>query len=419
MKKILVTLLLIFLLSLSAFASEAILKSSAEIDGIIENQYLESYKIEVSGENDTFHIGKPDAKGKGISNSATAYFLHDNKMLYVAIDVKDSEVYSRGEEWVKKHIKDLSWENDALEVRVYFEELGKKIEPSQYIFQVDAKGYATTDYQDKCKEDYSVATALTDTGYIAEFALPLCFDTKEGEQIGLAIEIDDLHEEITDPDSKMGGNLFTAYGSQRPFHNMVLLSKESAKPNTKTFSDTQKHWAKSYIDYAVGSELFVGSDIGFEPDKKITRAMFASVLARAFEKKNGTIKETKSQKFSDVDYSSWYGKYISWASENKIVNGKSENLFDPDSPITREEMALMLTRLSNVFGFNTSTSSDVTFPDIKEISPDALSAVAYCQAKGYINGKEKGFDPKGLATRAEVATIIYRFMTSLTVEYIK
>ena len=86
---------------------------------------------------------------------------------------------------------------------------------------------------------------------------------------------------------------------------------------------------------------------------------------------------------------------------------------DPDATVTREEMALMLTRLAKLMGLYIE-NAEANFSDKSLISEAALSSVAFCQKKGYINGKEHGFDPKGNATRAEVSTIIYRYLTSLT-----
>ncbi len=425
MKKLILITVSALLLSLSALASDIILISPAPVndiriatpvvDGVIDPEYSKSYKLMVTGENDIFHTGKEGSDELTLKDSAIAYFLHDDSSLYVCVVVTDEKVYSRGEEWIEKNLPALSWENDAVEVRVYYEELGRPVQANQYIFQVDALGIATTNYLGMCEEPYKVSTALTDTGYICEFALPLSFGKKAGDSIGLAIEIDDLNEEETDPESKVGGHLFSAYGSQHPYRNMVVLSDKKANVGKVVFEDIEKHWGKNYVQYVIDSGLFEESESKFTPDKKITRAEFASILARAYEKKTGALAISDNKKFTDVDYESWYSKYIIWATDKGIINGKSETLFDPEADVTREEMALMLTRLAKLMGLNTEASS-VTFPDKDKIAKDALTSVAFCQKAGYINGKENGFDPKGNATRAEVSTIIYRFMTSLTVK---
>lgn len=426
MKKIIFITVIALLLSLSALASDIILISPAPvndirvatpvIDGIADPEYLKSYKLMVTGENDIFHKGKEGSEELTLKDSAVAYFLYDDKCLYVCVVVNDETVYSRGQEWIEKNLAALSWENDAVEVRVYYEELGRPVQANQYIFQVDALGIATTNYLGMCEDPYSVSTALTDTGYICEFAIPLSFGKKAGDSIGLAIEIDDLNEEETNPESRVGGHLFSAYGSQHPYRNMVVLSDKNAMAGKIAFADTEKHWAKNYIQYVTDTRLFETSEECFEPDKKITRAEFAGICAKAYEGKNGALKENKDRKFKDVNYDEWYGKYVSWCSENGIINGKSETLFDPDATVTREEMALMLTRLAKLMGKDTEKVGDVSFPDKSDISEGALQSVAYCQKAGYINGKENGFDPKGNATRAEVSTIIFRFMSSLTVK---
>ena len=410
MKKIIVSLFLAFVLSLGALASGEILFGTPAVDGLIDEAYNASYKLEQSGLYNTFYTasgGQPD----GSKNArATAYYLYDDSYLYIAIDVTDEKVFTRGEDWIVKNIKELAWENDAVEARIYYPELGDAKQANQYIFQCDALGIATTNYRKMCKGEHWAVTSLTEKGYVVEFKVPLSFGKKAGDSIGLSIEIDDIHEEILDVNSKVGGHNFNAFGSQHPYDNMVTLGEEKAALGKKTFNDTKNHWSEGFVSYVAKNGLFEGTDKGFEPDSNMTRAMFVTVLGRAFEKKGGTVSETsEAAKFTDVDYSAWYGKYVDWAVKNAIVKGDDKGKFNPDVPVTREEMAIMLFRFSG----SASSSESIQFADGSRVSPWAKTAVSYAATKGLINGKGNNlFCPKDYATRAEVAAIISRYMQS-------
>ena len=204
------------------------MKGTPVLDGTLDKKYEYSYRLTVSGEEDTFHTSKGGTQSGSFGDSAVAYYLYDEDYLYVCIVVKDDEVYSRGEEWAIANIAALSWENDAVEARIYYEELGEAIQKNQYIFQCDAYGYATTNYLAMCEEPHAVKTAITEDGFTVEFAIPLSFGKGAGDKVGLAIEIDDLHEAIDPADTAMGTHDFNAYGSQHPYRNMVTLSALSA-----------------------------------------------------------------------------------------------------------------------------------------------------------------------------------------------
>ncbi len=412
MKKILIFAFLALVMSVTALASEEILIGTPDIDGIVDSMYLDSYKIELDGGSDIFYPNKSASGSEG--DSATAYYLYDEGHLYVCIDVNDNALYSRGRAWVVKYIDRLSWENDAVEARVYYPELGEAIQANQYIFQCDAKGIASTNYLGMCEEKYSVSTALTNDGYTVEFCLPLSFGKKAGDTVGLSVEIDDLNEKLVGADQPLGGHSFTAYGSQHPYENMVRLSENKAKTHTTVYDDTKNHWGKGYISYVLKAELFNGMGMGFQPDVSMTRAMFVTVLGRIYEKKNGSLPEVNSTvKFSDVDYEAWYGKYVEWASYQSIVNGYTDGTFKPDGSVTRQEMAVMLHRFSK----DVHDNELLTFADSTEIDSWARNAVSYCASMGYLTGNEENkFVPKNNATRAEVSALMARYMTSLTVK---
>lgn len=186
--------------------------------------------------------------------------------------------------------------------------------------------------------------------------------------------------------------------------------------NSKSFTDISGHWAKSYIDFVTQREIFVGTGGSlFSPDTGMTRAMFAAVIGRLYERSYGALVTSGTHAFTDCDYSGWYGTYVDWCAENGIIDGVGGGLFEPDSEITREEMAAILYRFADFLKVNDVTSgAALNYPDSANIDSWAQAAALYCQQTGIITGRDSGnFAPKGTATRAEVATILERFIETI------
>ncbi len=411
MKKILLLAVLSALLSIACLASDEIMIGTPIVDGVLDHMYLKSYTLTVTGENDTFHTSRGGKADGSKGDSATAYYLYDDSYIYICIDVKDDAVFSRGKAWIIKNIAALSWENDGVEARVYYPELGEAVQRNQYIFQCDAKGIATTDYEDMCETDHIAATTLNKEGYTVEFAVPLDFEKKAGDEIGLTIEIDDLHEMVQGINTGMGSYNFNAYGSQHPYDNMVKLGTAKASSTTTVFDDTKNHAAKDDISYVIQADIFNGTGAGFEPDATMTRAMFATVLGRIYQRKTGVLtKYSGAAKFVDVDYNSWYGEYVNWASGAGIINGVGDSKFAPERAVTKQEMAVMLYRFTKTF----SSETAISFADASDVADWAKISVSYCEKNGFIKAeKDNKFYPKKQATRAQVASLVTAYMQSV------
>jgi hypothetical protein len=140
--------------------------------------------------------------------------------------------------------------------------------------------------------------------------------------------------------------------------------------------------------------------------------MFATVIGRLYERSYGEIENAGAQTFDDCDYSAYYGKYVDWAAKEGIIGGDGNGEFGPDDRITREQMAAVLYRFANFLGvLPHDMDTELSYPDTGDISSWAVSAASYCQSTGIITGRDGGnFVPQGLATRAEVAVILERFI---------
>ena len=171
-------------------------------------------------------------------------------------------------------------------------------------------------------------------------------------------------------------------------------------------------WYVGAVDYAVRNGLMGGTSANtFEPESAMTRAMLVTVLWR-YEGKPMGYQNT----FSDVNAKdgSWYIDAVAWAAANGIVGGVGNNKFDPDGNITREQMATILYRYAKKKGIDTSKRGDLSgFPDGGKVESWAKDAVQWTVAEKIIGGSDGYLLPQGNATRAQVATILMRFIENI------
>lgn len=172
------------------------------------------------------------------------------------------------------------------------------------------------------------------------------------------------------------------------------------------------HWSHAGIDYTLELGLFRGtSDTEFSPNVAMTRAMLVTVLYRL----DGQKEPTGANPFTDVEPDSWYTEAVIWAVENEIVLGMGDGTFAPEAEITREQMAAILYRYAAYRGDDMTTDADLAaFPDEERVSAYAREALAWAVDRGLINGVaqngESWLEPQAGATRAQVATILMRFL---------
>ena len=116
--------------------------------------------------------------------------------------------------------------------------------------------------------------------------------------------------------------------------------------------------------------------------------------------------------FADVEDNRWYTDAVAWANSVGIVEGHSDEIFDPHGEVTREQIAVILHRYAEYLEMSTQQKGDMTqFVDHHETSDWALEAKSWAVGAGLIIGKDGNrLDPTGDATRAEVATILERLV---------
>ena len=171
------------------------------------------------------------------------------------------------------------------------------------------------------------------------------------------------------------------------------------------------HWAAKSVDFvgALGIMKGIGDD-KFAPDSHLTRAMLVTMLYRA----DGEPEVETVNSFGDIKENAWYEKAVLWAKENGIVNGVTETEFSPDSDITREQIATIMHRYAKHKGDDVESGKNtniLSYNDSDSISDYAKASLQWANGIGLINGKtESSLNPLDNATRAEAATIFYRFV---------
>ena len=212
------------------------------------------------------------------------------------------------------------------------------------------------------------------------------------------------------------GNVFPA-GTLSYYYNDATLKatwKDTTEVDvTQMFTDVEKNWAYPGIQYCVTHGIMGGMGDGtFAPTGTTTRAQIVQILYNL----EGTPAVSGTTPFTDLT-ANWYKPAILWAYQNNVVAGTSPITFAPDQPVTREQIAVILTQyMFHVLKMErTWTPADLSkFPDGAQVSSWAKVAMQDAVALGLINGTKMPdgsvyLDPQGSAQRQQVATILMNF----------
>ena len=181
---------------------------------------------------------------------------------------------------------------------------------------------------------------------------------------------------------------------------------------TEMFTDVSHSWADDGIQYCVTHQLMsgIGNDL-FGPKLTTTRAQIVQILYNL----EGEPKVSGTTPFTDLTQD-WYQDAVLWAYQTGVVAGTSSTTFEPDRPVTREQIAVILMEyVTRVLKLErTWTPADLSaFPDADSVSDWAKDAMADAVGLGLISGASNGgqtyLEPQGSATREQVATILMEF----------
>lgn len=179
----------------------------------------------------------------------------------------------------------------------------------------------------------------------------------------------------------------------------------------KTFGDIQSvKWAKSAIETMAARGIITGtSDTAFSPNSDIKRADFLVLLVRALELK-GTNDQVTT--FDDVNESDYYYDAVNIARQLGIVKGTGDNLFQPNSSISRQDMMVLAARAAAAAGKTLPSAGSLdAFGDASQVSAYAQDSVIALVDAGIVIGNNGNLAPQSSLTRAEAAVILYRLWT--------
>ena len=236
-----------------------------------------------------------------------------------------------------------------------------------------------------------------------KFELPKCtFTPPEGKEFAGWLAVNGKVYPAGDIVSSVGSSVLKA------------TWKDKAEVDvTEMFSDVTKNWAYPGIQYCVTHGIMGGMGDGtFAPTGTTTRAQIVQILYNL----EGTPAVSGTTPFTDLT-ANWYKPAILWAYQNNVVAGTSPTTFAPDQPVTREQIAVILTQyMFHVLKMErTWTPADLSaFPDGAQVSGWAKEAMQDAVALGLINGTKAPdgkvyLDPQGSAARQQVATILMNF----------
>lgn len=183
--------------------------------------------------------------------------------------------------------------------------------------------------------------------------------------------------------------------------NKVISQESSDK-----FIDISDHWAREVINAIADKNIVKGyEDSTFKPNNSITRAEFLTILY------NSGLAETADingdTEFADVTGNEWYYSYVKWGAENNLIVGYEDNTFRGNNIISRQEMAVVISKFIELAGIELDKSEAVEFVDYDTIAPWAKEYVDAISAYGIVKGDNKNcYLPNKDLTRAEMAVII-------------
>ena len=197
----------------------------------------------------------------------------------------------------------------------------------------------------------------------------------------------------------------------------AVFMKATGNPQTGVdvpFTDVSENdWFYADVAYVYANGLMAGTSmITFSPNVTTTRGMIVTILYRL----EGEPTISGICPFDDVKSGSYYEKAITWAAAKGIVSGYGSDLFGPDDPITREQMAVILFRYAHYKGLDVSAGEDtniLSYNDALDISEYAFPAMQWICGESILNGSDGNLMPRGSATRAQVAAILHRFCENI------
>ena len=212
---------------------------------------------------------------------------------------------------------------------------------------------------------------------------------------------------VTIPAGSIGDRRYTAHWEFDP----TIIAALNPTPNVDFLDVSRVDWFYYDVRYVCENGLMNGTSRNrFSPYGTATRGMLVTILYRM----ENEPRCFGSAAFSDVKPGAYYEKAVVWASQNNIVSGYTDGTFRPDAPVTREQLASILYRYTLYRGQDVSageTTSLTGYGDAQAVSNYALPAMRWACGTGFLQGANGKLNPSGLATRAQLAAMLHRYLT--------
>ncbi len=202
----------------------------------------------------------------------------------------------------------------------------------------------------------------------------------------------------------------SSYGDENTGSASQLFEKETEQElvSVLPFTDVYLNaWYYDTLDYLYKKGIFNGtSEDKFSPNDDMTRAMLVVTLYRMENEPTAN-----STPFKDVKLTDWYGKAVSWAKSNNIVNGLNDTTFGPNDLLTREQMAHIINNYCNYKGIQVPANTSENVSDIDEVYDYAKTSVKTMYQGGVLNSdSQNNFNPTNTTSRADAAYILGNFL---------
>lgn len=294
---------------------------------------------------------------------------------------------------------------------------GQPIEPTKsYTFKYTHSSGGSSGGSSSGKTTYKVTTSAVNNGGVN--ASPS--SAEKGATITITLSPDKGYKldklTVTDGSGKTVSTVKksdTVYTFTMPASAVkvgVSYVKATETPSKTKFNDVSANdWFASAVDYVTGKGMMNGTaDNTFSPKANTTRGMVVTVLYRLENQPS-----TSAASFTDVASGAYYANAVAWANANGIVSGYGSGKFGPNDKVTREQLAAILYRYAQYKKYDVSVGEDtniLSYDDAQSISSYAIPAIQWACGAGVVTGKSGSkLDPKGNATRAEVAAMLMRF----------